>query len=105
MHKIIIKEYFTATPGSRYIKDGPFSGEQFRDEFLEPLFTDKDDDSPIKIYLDGTEGYPSSFLDEAFGGLSLKYTKERVINRMTFISEENPILIKEIERYIERQLC
>ena len=31
---------FTDTPGARYKKQGPFSGEQFRNEILYPKFID-----------------------------------------------------------------
>ena len=31
-------EHFTDTPGGRYISDGPYSGELFRKQFMEPFF-------------------------------------------------------------------
>jgi len=38
----------------------------FRDEFLYPALKESDE---VKVDLDGTLGYGSSFLEEAFGGL------------------------------------
>lgn len=61
---------FTEYPGPRYRKDGPFSGEQFREELLQPqLERAARDGRQLKVILDGVAGYGSSFLEEAFGGL------------------------------------
>ena len=57
---------FSREPGGRYYTDGDASGQEFRERVLIPAFRDFDQ---IIIELDGTRGYPSSFLDEAFGGL------------------------------------
>jgi len=54
----------------------------------------------LEIDLDGTEGYATSFLDEAFGGLARKYGKEKVIKSLVFISYEEPYLIDEIKSYM-----
>jgi hypothetical protein len=61
---------FTKSPGGRYTKDGSFSGELFRENFLVPRIRDAVAKSNrVIVELDGTFGYASSFLDEAFGGL------------------------------------
>lgn len=65
MKTISIAEDFTKYPGGRYRKFGKGSGEEFRD-FLIPYMDRKE---PLTIVLDGTAGYSSSFLEEAFGGL------------------------------------
>jgi STAS-like domain of unknown function (DUF4325) len=57
---------FSRTPAGRYPADGPANGQKFRDELLVPELAKND---ILEIVLDGTAGYPSSFLDEAFGGL------------------------------------
>lgn len=57
---------FTRFPGGRYREDGAFSGEQFREDVLIPALQDN---GMLTVFLDGAEGYPSSFLEEAFGGL------------------------------------
>lgn len=57
---------FSRNPSGRFPKDGPDNGETFRKKFLVPAFKDFD---RVAIILDGASGFPSSFLDEAFGGL------------------------------------
>jgi hypothetical protein len=69
MKRIDIAKDFSDTPLGRYPADGPFSGERFREEFLCPALKENDF---IAVAIDGTEGYGSSFLDEAFGGLVRK---------------------------------
>jgi hypothetical protein len=45
---------------------GPDSGEEFRTRLLKEL---KKVPGEVQVLLDGAEGYGSSFLEEAFGGL------------------------------------
>lgn len=59
---------FSPTPAGRYASDGPFPGETFRDAVLLPALKKGD----VTVDLDGTAGYGSSFLEEAFGGLVRK---------------------------------
>jgi len=67
---IVIASDFTRYPGPRYRKDGPFSGEQFRDELLVPALRRVErGGGNVIVELDGVAGYGSSFLEEAFGGL------------------------------------
>jgi hypothetical protein len=67
MKTISIANDFTKYPGGRYRKHGKGSGEEFREEFLVPALDRRE---PLTIILDGTAGYSSSFLEEAFGGLT-----------------------------------
>jgi hypothetical protein len=102
MKKIDIPKDFSTTPGGRFIEDGPFSGEEFRATLLQPLFEDKEDKEFIEISFDGAEGYQSSFLEEAFGGLVREVKdKARVKNRLKFVSE-NRVLIDKVHNYIEK---
>jgi hypothetical protein len=65
-----IAKEFTDTPGPRLIVEGKFSGEMFLKDVLLPKYKEAiKSDSNLVIDLDGTFGYPPSFLDEAFGGL------------------------------------
>lgn len=96
----IVKE-FTNTPGGRKRDDGKFSGEEFREEHLEKHFRDIQDKSAVTIILDGVEGYATSFLEEAFGGLARKFGKQVCLDRLRFVSKEDPLLPEEITRYIE----
>lgn len=63
---ISIANDFSPAPAGRYRKDGPFPGEVFRDSLLIPALQAADE---VVVDLDGTSGYGSSFLEEAFGGL------------------------------------
>ncbi|MCY4003441.1 MAG: STAS-like domain-containing protein [Rhodospirillales bacterium] len=66
MKQISIAEDFSRTPAGRYRTDGPKSGEDFRERLLVPALRDH---KQVRVQLDGVEGYGSSFLEEAFGGL------------------------------------
>ena len=78
---------FTDTPGPRYRKQGKFSGEEFRELFLEPLFKQYMlSGTKIEIDLDGVYGYPTSFLEEAFGGLVRKYHKHGILKRLKIVA-------------------
>ena len=66
MKTISIARDFSPTPGGRLSRDGPFSGEAFRKRFLEPSV---DQGEVVVVELDNVAGLPSSFLEEAFGGL------------------------------------
>lgn len=99
---INIARDFTTTPGARYIKDGPFSGEEFRQKFLEQHLKDPKNESIIEVIFDGVEGYATSFLEEAFGGLARIFGKERCLKKLKLISIEDKLLITEIQGYIEK---
>jgi len=92
---------FTTTPGPRKKEDGRFSGEEFREKYLEKYFNDGSTEKII-INLDGVEGYSTAFLEEAFGGLVRMFGKDIVKRRLGFISTEEPMLIDEIDSYIEK---
>lgn len=64
--RISVAKQFSRFPAGRYETDGPFSGEVFRRDILAPTLRKK---VPVIVNLDGTLGYGSSFLEEAFGGL------------------------------------
>jgi hypothetical protein len=100
MKTISIARNFTDCPGARYKSEGPFSGEEFRETFLEPLFTPVPTEK-IQVIMDGVEGYATSFLEECFGGLARKYGKDLVKKWIAIVSNEDPLLIEEIYEYIE----
>ena len=54
----------------------------------------------LLIDLDGGSGYPTSFLEEAFGGLARLLTTERVLKVLEYKSEDEPYLRSDIDRYI-----
>lgn len=89
-------------PGPRYIKLGPASGEEFRNSWL---CKELKHSSELTVDLDGTVGYGSSFLEEAFGGLIREDNlPENVVLGIQFISLEEPELIDEITEYIQEAI-
>lgn len=95
---------FSKTPGSRYRDEGKkaHSGQEFREEILEPKFIIAlANNSKILIDLDGTIGYGTSWLEESFGGLARVYDKQKVLELIEFKSEEEVYLIEDIKQYIK----
>jgi hypothetical protein len=79
---INIKENFYPMPMGRYHpKDGDYTGELFRKTWLEPNF-DKYD--KLIIELDDLVGCPSSFREEAFGGLARIFGIKEVLKKLEF---------------------
>src|ERR1043166_7269636 len=101
MKTINVAKDYTKTPGARYVADGPFSGEEFRNKFLEPHFAVLTSTEPLEIILDGTEGFATSFLEEAFGGLARKFGSERCLKLLKLVSKEDDLLLVEITDYIK----
>lgn len=100
MKKIQIATDFSRHPAGRNVTDGPKSGEHFRQQFLEPLF--KNGEHQIVLELDGTRGYGSSFLEEAFGGLvRCGLSKDQILSTIMFVTTK-PSLIQEIKEYIQK---
>lgn len=92
-----IAKDFSASPGGRYKKDGPNSGEEFRDNILIPKYKEAiEKDEWLYVNLDGVFGYPVSFLDEAFGGLIIKEGNDKLSDILMLVSEDEPYLIKRI---------
>jgi hypothetical protein len=65
-HKISIADDFSTVPLGRFPDDSPFNGTTFREIWLIPALAKY---QSIEVDLDRAEGYGSSFLEEAFGGL------------------------------------
>ena len=97
MITIRVASEFSRYPAGRFVKDGPYSGEYFRDKFLVPAFAMED---KVVVDLDGARGYGSSFLEEAFGGLVRLGVLKDVIKRKLEIRAKNISLKQEIEEYI-----
>jgi len=104
MITINIANEFSKTPGGRYREGGEYSGQEFRQEFLEPHFKNEDESQieKIRIILDGGYGYATSFLEEAFGGLARTHGPETVLKHLVLVSEEEPELVNEIQSYIKQ---
>lgn len=86
MKVIRIAEDFSRYPGGRYPDDGPGNGTAFRESFLVPVL---DRGEKAQIVLDGAQGYPSSFLEEAFGGLvRIGYSREKVLETFEVVANQ-----------------
>ncbi len=104
MITVNIASDYTKTPGGRFISEGKFSGEDFRERILKPKFLQAmEDDEKLTVILDGGYGYATSFLEEAFGGLA-RDTKNEKVKEIIIISDEEPQLITKIKQYIEDAL-
>jgi len=100
---IKVSKDFSFTPGPRYIREGDYSGELFRTKILAQAVTDAiENKDEIFVNLDGTAGFGTSFLEEAFGGLirenELDYHK--IIKYLKLISTEEEFLIDDINQYL-----
>lgn len=101
IHRIAIAKDFSDTPGPRSKVEGDFSGEDFLDKLLLPAYEQAvAEDGALLIDLDGTEGYATSFLESAFGGLARKFPPEEVLSRITFKADDEPSLVDEIRKYV-----
>lgn len=94
---------YTDTPGGRYISQGPFSGEDFRNKLLIPALKNAiSNKKKLEIDFDGVYGYGVSFLEESFGGLIREGFKYSDIKKcIIFISNEDDTIIPKIEKYLK----
>lgn len=96
----IAKDY-TDAPGGRYKKDGEYSGEDFREKLLYPKYVEAiESGEKLQVNLDGCYGYPSSFVDEAFGGLARQLKRRDILDNMEVISNDEPGILDDIKKYI-----
>ena len=78
---------YTENPGPRYIRQGKCSGEGFYVSVLNKAFAECiKENQKLVINLDGASGYPSSFLDEAFGELVYDFSLSEVKKRVCFVT-------------------
>lgn len=99
MATVNVAKDFTKYPAGRYKRHGTTSGEAFRDRFLVPFLLKKE---KVVIELDGTIGYGSSFLEEAFGGTvrATHLAPDEVLSLIELVSRDRS-LQEEIRRYIK----
>ena len=101
---LAVETDFSPNPGPRYKDEGDFSGEIFRYSVLEPKLKQAiDENTQLFIDLDGTAGYGTSFLEEAFGGLIRVngYEYQTILDHIDLKSEEEEYLIEDIEEYLK----
>lgn len=102
--KIKISTDFSRRPCARFLSEGDFPGEEFREKILLPKLKEVIlKNEKLEIDLDGTAGLGTSFLEESFGGLirvdKLKY--EDIIKTIVFVSIDDPEYIDEINDYLK----
>jgi hypothetical protein len=96
---ISVAKDFSRFPAGRFVDDGPYSGQAFRERLVEPLLRQGKN---VVIDLDGVLGYGSSFLEEAFGGLIRHgFRVDDVLSHLKFLSRTDPTVEREIRGYIE----
>ena len=83
---INISKDFSKYIGGREKKIAEFSGEDFRERFLEANIDRYD---KINIELDGVFGYPLDFLDEVFGVMARKLGREKFWQKFKLVSVNN----------------
>lgn len=96
---ISIAQQFSPTPGGRYLADGPFPGEKFREDLLLPEL--RKPGNIVTVDLEGTAGFGSSFLEEAFGGLVRRGFAVSDLKSRLKIKSDRPSYPARIWSYIE----
>ena len=97
-HTINVAKDFSRYPSGRYVEDSRFSGQRFRNDFLIPSLRNYD---CVIVEIDGTLGYGSSFLDEAFGELRRAniFSPEQIRDKL-IVRTENSILKTEVSQFL-----
>jgi hypothetical protein len=95
---ISIAKDFSDVPAGRYLTDGDYTGERFRDDFLIPALKKASKDCPVVVDINDVEGYGSSFLEEAFGGLIRKhsFTEEDLKNKLKIKANNSYDIYKQV---------
>ena len=98
-----VMDKMSALPGPRYREQGAGSGEEFRDDHLIPAFdAAAANGETLVVDMDGAKyGYPTSFLEETFGGLARKRGTLEVAQSLEIRSVTEPLLKDEIMHYVE----
>ena len=103
MTTLSVARQFTEFPGGRSRRISEFSGEQFREEFLEPAVKSGEE---VIVELDGVVGYGSSFLEEVFGGIvrAMKWLNRDQVNKHLKIISSRESWLIEANQYIDDEL-
>lgn len=104
--RIKILTDFSVTPGVREEIEGDDPGEKFLSDILLPKFEEaRSKRAILEIDMDGVAGYPTSFLEAAFGGLVRHYNDIEIVREtIRIISEDDPFLQEDIDDYIQEAL-
>lgn len=102
--EIRIATDFSKYPGPRNRHEGDHSAQEFLEDILLPRFRDAlKNKHRLRVVLDGTAGYATSFLEGSFGELQRRVKSEglRIMDVLDMVSDEEPYLLVEIKEYIE----
>ena len=103
MIRIKICDDFSDAPGGRYISEGDFSGELFRESILIQKYKEAiEQKTDLEIDFDGCYGFGTSFLEEAFGGMVRVHHEHGMLKKLRFISTEDETIPRNIRKYIEK---
>lgn len=110
----MIDDYHVATEfhrnlGGRFRSDGPWSGEEFREDYLsEALSKAISVGRILRVDFDGATGMPTSFIEEAFAGLMRRaqgaFTPTQVQKHLEVVAPKTRRLWSKVElakRYID----
>ncbi len=100
-YKIEIAKEFSDKLGGRWKKLGPFSGEDFYEKHLKQKFENAfKEGEKLHVYLDGTKGYGSSFLDQSFGELVREFGVNEVSKTLVF----HTVFFEWTVKYIQEEI-
>ena len=101
--RISVAEDFSPFPAGRTDADGPYNGTKFREKFLFPALQEG---KHVIVIFDGVEGWGSSFLEEAFGGLLRRGIGKAILDTNLEIVADEPGLAEVaplVQRFIEEE--
>lgn len=102
MVKLKLSTDFSNCPMGRYITDGPYSGEYFRDFFFYPKYKEASDKKEkLEINFDDCYGINPVFLEEIFGGMVRKYKKFNLRN-IIIISNDDETIHRRIKEFVKK---
>lgn len=82
-----ISKDFTTTPGAEYIKNGPYSGEEFYYTHLITKYQQAFiEEKQLMINIDGVYGLPMTFIRGSFVKLLEKIGNDEFYSRIRFVS-------------------
>lgn len=103
MTTLNVASQFGRFPGGRFRRISEYSGEEFREQYLEPVIKDG---GKAVVVLDGVAGYGSSFLEEVFGGIvrAMRWLTREEVNRHLVVQTTRPSWLIEVNQYIDDEL-
>jgi hypothetical protein len=88
---------FAASLGPRFRRLGDHSGEEFREDLLEPAYLQAD---TVVVHLDAIKTFSASFFEEAFGGLARQYGAKPTLSKIRFHAIDRAYLVPMIQEWM-----